>query len=130
MPLSGGGHIRVDERIVDDESPIIGANIAVYQAHVVGIVQTEQASMSDKCRKEYRKRIKHIYRWLMEKCPDYFDVGTRLLTQEQCDDPMFLAHTNDLDLRYAGINVLFIKAFLSSKKVKRVVTETYMRMAR
>ena len=32
------GRIRVDERVVDDESPIIGANIAVDQAHVVGIV--------------------------------------------------------------------------------------------
>ena len=121
---SGGGRIRVDERVVDDESPIIGANIAVDQAHVVGIVQTEQASMSDKCRKEYRNRIKHIYRWLMETYPDYFEVGTRVLTQDERDDPVFFAHTNDRDLRYAGINVFFIKAFLSTKKVKRVLTET------
>ena len=118
------GRIRVDERVVDDESPIIGANIAVDQAYVVGIVQTEQASMSDKCRKEYRNRIKHIYRWLMEKYPDYFEVGTRVLTQDERDDPVFFAHTNDRDLRYAGINVFFVKAFLSAKKVKRVLTET------
>jgi hypothetical protein len=109
---SGGGRIRVDERVVDDESPIIGANIAVDQAHVVGIVQIEQASMSDKCKKEYRNRIKHIYRWLMEKYPDYFEVGTRVLTQDERDDPVFFAHTNDRDLRYAGINVLMIPCFL------------------
>jgi hypothetical protein len=89
---SDGGRIRIDERIVDEESPIIGANIAVDQAHVVGIVQTKKASMSDKCRKEYRNRIKHIYRWLMEQYPDYFEVGTRILTQDECDDPVFL-HT-------------------------------------
>jgi hypothetical protein len=71
--------------------------------------------MSDKCRKEYRNRIKHIYRWLMEKYPDYFEVGTRVLTQDGHDDPVFVAHTNDRDLRYAGINVFFVKAFLSAK---------------
>jgi hypothetical protein len=70
---SGGCRIRVDERIVDDKSPIIGANIAVDQAHVnVGIVQTEQALMSDKCRKGYRNRMNHIYKWFMEKYQYYF----------------------------------------------------------
>ena len=56
----------------------------------------------------------------MEKYPDYFEVGTRVLTQDERDDPVFFAHTNDRDLRYAGINVFFVKDFLSAKKVKRV----------
>jgi hypothetical protein len=58
-----GGLICVVRRVVDDES----ADIATNQAHAVGIEQTEQTlSIPHQCRKEYRERVKQIYRWLIE----------------------------------------------------------------
>jgi hypothetical protein len=65
---NGGGLIliRVVRRIVDDESAS-GADIATNQAHVVGIDQTEQTlSIPHQCRKEYRERVKQIFRGLMK----------------------------------------------------------------
>ena len=71
----GGGRIRVHERTVDDETELIGGAIELSAEHRNDVVETEQMDMADKTRREYRNRIKRIYKWLMNSTdyPDYFE---------------------------------------------------------
>ena len=77
------GRIRVHERNVDDEAQIIGAGIQINARHTSDIIATEQSGMEDKTRREYRNRIKRMIRWWMENYPDYFEQGTRVLSEEE-----------------------------------------------
>eukprot|EP00804_Cyclotella_cryptica_P019648 CCRYP_013974-RA/>CCRYP_013974-RA protein AED:0.42 eAED:0.43 QI:0/0/0/1/0/0/2/0/87 len=76
--------------------------------------------MEDKTRREYRNRIKHISDWLMVHYPTYFEEGTRLLSEDEKQDKVFFAHNTNRDLCYSELNVQVIKAFLSSKKKKKI----------
>ena len=116
----GGGRIRVHERTVDDEAELIGGAIELSAEHRNDIVETEQMDMADKTRREYRNRIKRIYKWLMNSTdyPGYFEEGTRLVTQAEKEDSVKFHHTNNRDLKYNGLNVTVIKAFLSEVKKK------------
>ena len=124
MPRRGNqsnGRIHVHERTVDDGTNILHAGATLAEEHTTEITATEQAQMEDRTRKEYRNRIRHIYIWWMVECyPDYFEVGTRLLSNKDKQDPVAFHHTNDRDLVYAGLNVAMVKSFLSVKKKKRV----------
>ena len=53
---AGGSRRRAHERDVDDEVPVIGADLQIAGEHVEEIRGTEAKQMSDKCRKDYRNR--------------------------------------------------------------------------
>ena len=107
------------ERTVDDVAGIIDAGIDVAEEHYEEIMVTEARQMMDRTRREYRNRIKHVYRFWMEKYPAYFEVGTRLLSESEKQDRAAFHHTNDRDIIYQGIDVTLVKAFLVVKKKKR-----------
>ena len=56
--------------------------------------------------------------WWRNKYPSYYEDGTVALSEEDRNDPTKYYHTNRRDLRYAGLNVRMVKAFLVSKKIK------------
>jgi len=123
MPRRGNqsnGRIHVHEGTVDDGTNILHAGATLAEEHTTEITATEQAQMEDRTRKEYRNRIRHIYRWWMESYPEYYEIGTVLLSEEEKQDTVAFHHTNDRDLVYAGLNVAMVKSFLSVKKKKRV----------
>ncbi|KAL3764962.1 hypothetical protein ACHAW5_006670 [Stephanodiscus triporus] len=74
--------------------------------------------MEDKTRKEHRRRLRHLYTWWQHKYIDYFENGTRALSDDEMKDPVRFHHTNDRDIIYEGLNVSFVLAFLVSKKTK------------
>merc|ERR1719253_1914710 len=78
--------------------------------------------MVDKMRREYRNRIRRIYTWLMNSADytSYFKQRTRVVSQADKEDPVKFHHTNERDLKYNGLNVTVIKAFLSEVKKKKV----------
>ncbi|KAL3804031.1 hypothetical protein HJC23_006422 [Cyclotella cryptica] len=115
-----GGRIHVHQRNVDNQTQTIRGDIVINHEHLDGIIETEQRSMEDKTRREYRNRIKHIIDWLMVHYPTYFEEGTRLLSEDEKQDKVFFAHNTNRDLRYSRLNVQLIKAFLSSKKKKKI----------
>ncbi|KAL3789407.1 hypothetical protein HJC23_001955 [Cyclotella cryptica] len=115
-----GGRIHVHQRNVDDKTQTIRGDIVINHEHLDGIIETEQRSMEDKTRREYRNRIKHIIDWLMVHYPTYFEEGTRLLSEDEKQEKVFFAHNTNRDLCYSGLNVQLIKAFLSSKKKKKI----------
>jgi hypothetical protein len=114
------GRIHLHQRNTDDVSQLINADMTIMAEHVAAINATTQKEMDDKTRKEYRNRIRHIYRWWMEHYPNYFENGTRVLTQEEKEDQVMFHHTNDRDIIYTGLNVSLVLAFLSHKKNKSV----------
>ena len=114
------GRIHVHERTVNDAAEIIGANIEIASEHQDEIIATEQSSMLDKTRREHRNRIARIYNWWMKNYPEYFEIGTRVLSKDEKNDPVKYHHRNNRDIRYTGLNVKHVKAYLSQKKTKRV----------
>ncbi|KAL7538044.1 hypothetical protein ACHAXR_008244 [Thalassiosira sp. AJA248-18] len=102
------------------KSLVIGASIEINQEHTDDIIDTEQKSMEDKTRREYRNRIARIYKWWLKEYPDYFEEGTRVLSDDEKNDTIKFHHRNDRDIIYSGLNVDLFKAFLSFKKKKKV----------
>ena len=115
----GGGRVQVHERRVDDATAVIDADIEIAEEHSEEIRQTEAKQMEDRTRKNYRNRIRHIYTWWMKNYSDYFEHGTRVLSEAERNDRVAFHHTNGRDLVYSGLNVNMVKAFLVSKKKKR-----------
>ena len=116
----GGGRIHVHQRNVDDGTAIIRGDAPILEEHSSEITATEQSQMEDRTRKEYRNRIRHIYRWWMEAYPEYFEQGAYVLSDDQKRDRVAFHHTNERDLIYSGLNVQMVKSFLSVKKKKRI----------
>jgi len=114
------GRIHVHQRNTDDVSELINANMAITAEHAYEINATTNKEMDDKTRREYRNRIRHIYRWWMQHYPMYFENGTRVLTEQDKSDQVKFHHTNDRDIIYTGLNVSLVMAFLSDKKKKSV----------
>lgn len=123
------GRIHVHERDTNTETPIIGQGLALIDEHNAAILDTEDMAMCDKTRKEYRNRIKRICKFWKEKYPDYHEKGTRVLLQEQKEDPALYHFNNEEDLVYDGLNVNMIKAYLSKKKMKRPDKDGVVKMA-
>ena len=119
----GGGRIEVHDRNVDDTTKIIGEDIAIDDVHTQDINETEQSSMEDRTRKEYRNRIGRVCKWTETGYPEYYELGTRILDEDEKKDIVKFHHTNDRDLIYSGINVQVIKAYLSEKKKKKVAAD-------
>ena len=77
--------------------------------------------MVDKTRKEYRRRVRCIYKWWQDKYPEYFEAGTRALDDEEKNDAAKFHFKNDRDIIYTGLNAKAVLAYLSEKKKKRLV---------
>ena len=89
-----GGRIRVHQRRTDDATPLIGGVIALQVHHTTVITTTWDKYMTDKCRKDYRNRIKRFIEWFKVSYPSYYDEGTRDLSPEELADPSNVYHTN------------------------------------
>jgi hypothetical protein len=90
----------------------------VLHEHSSSVRQTERISLSEKNKRNYRNRIKHMYKFFEEYYPEYFNVGVRKLTEEDVSDADMFWWKNEYDLIYAGLNVKMIKAFLGWQKKK------------
>ena len=119
----GGGRVQVHERRVDDATAVINADIEIAEEHSEEIRQTEAKQMEDRTRKNYRNQNRHIYTWWNENYPNYFEHGTRVLSEAERNDRVAFHHTNGRDLVYSGLNVNMVKAFLVSKKKKRTQSD-------
>ena len=60
-----------------------------------------------------------MIQFLANEYPDYYESGTRPLTEEEKNDrSLFHHHKNEWDLVCSGLNMQVIKAFLAQKKKK------------
>ena len=112
------GRILPHQRDTNDVTPIINGGTVIDAEHAEAIQHTQAKDMEDKTRKEHRRRIRHLYTWWQHTYIDYFENGTRALSDDEMKDPVRFHHTNDRDIIYEGLNVSFVLAFLVSKKTK------------
>jgi len=110
----GGGRIRV----TDDSAVTIGAEVEVRAEHVAAVNATKTKESSDETRRGHRRRLKKLIQWWMVEYPDYFEVGTRVLSTEEKADPMKFYHTCDRDLVYEGLRVDMVIAYMAATKTK------------
>ena len=114
----------------NDENPpvsILGANLEPDAGFQEAVQETEEMAKKRKTMIEHRNRIKHIYEFWIDKCPEYAytDINTKTsllgivkLTDEQKQDRSSFHYKNTHDLVYQGINIKYVKAFLGQKKKK------------
>jgi hypothetical protein len=81
---SRGGRIRV----TDDSIVTIGTNVEVRAEHVNAVNATRTKESSDETQKGHCCRLKKLMQWWMAEYPDYFEIGTRVLSEEEQNDPM------------------------------------------
>ena len=115
---SSRARICLCKQNTNDAVETLGANIPMSEKHHDQIRDTLSHGMKQNPCVDYRNQIKHIYSFFQNEYPEYFEVGVVELTQEQKNDPDKFYHKNVYDLKYEGINVQLIKAFLGQKKVK------------
>ena len=85
--------------------------------------------MDDKTRREYRNYINRIIQFCFTHYPSYYENGTRLLRKNEKADPVKFHHRNKRDLVYSGLNIQFMKVYLSHKKTKKVDADGKMILA-
>jgi hypothetical protein len=105
---------------------ILGANLEPNAGFQEAVAETEEMAKKRKTMIEHRNRIKHIYEFWIENCPEYAyadDTHTELLgivelTAEETQERRSFHYKNTHDLVYDGINIKYVKAFLGQKKTK------------
>jgi hypothetical protein len=105
-----GGRIRV----TDDSVETLGTHVEVRAEHVSAVNATKIKESSDTTRQGHRRRLKKLILWWMTEYPEYFEVGTRVLTQEEKDNPMNYYHTCDRDIIYEGLRVDMVLAYMGT----------------
>jgi hypothetical protein len=118
---TGGGRIHPYQRDTDDVTPILGdlLELETNEDFQSQYHETLRASMDDKARKDYRCRIQRIAKFWEAKCPEYFNIGTRLVSHGELQDiTKFHFNRYKYDLIYKGLNVKYVLHFLRSTKTK------------
>jgi hypothetical protein len=112
--------LQEQEEKQEARSSIIGQDLQINEAHLAGIQDTEDYDKMLSTMYNYRNRIQEICEWLKKECSDYAELhgGVVLITDAQKRDRSFIAHKSTLDLKYDGLNVEFIKIFMSNRKKK------------
>ena len=107
----GRGQILPHERDCDREGDIIGEDllIANYEEEILA---TTTHLMSDGTRKDYRRRIVCMHKWLEKEHPSYFIKVFRIIPPEELKTPKyFYFNIYDRDLVYCGMNAKYIISF-------------------
>jgi hypothetical protein len=92
---------------------ILEANLELDVGFQEAVLETEDMAKKRKTMIEHQDLIKHLYEFWIEKCPEYTALGTVELTEEQKQNTKSFHYKKTHDLVYEGINVKYVKAFLS-----------------
>ena len=119
-PARQGGRILTHQRETADAA-ILGADLCIGDDAIGNIQETLDKGMDDTCRNNYRNRIKTIIIFFETKCPNYAPIGVREVSAEDQADrtKYYFGGKYKKDLVYTGLNVSFVKKFLSSTKYKK-----------
>ena len=117
-PNTTGGRVQPHQRDTNDNVQIIGGDLAVLAAHADAVNTKTALRMNDGTHRNYRNRTKRMIVFWQEKYPDYFENGTRIIPTEELADKTKHHHRNDRDIRYEGLNVKMVTAFMGANKFK------------
>lgn len=104
---------------VSEDATIIGQNIRISAEHKQKILETEQHEKEIKTMRDYRNRIQKVCNFIRSKYRSYVSVGGVVkLSRQLKSNPVFFAWKSKDDLKYTGLNINIIKAFLGQIKIK------------
>ena len=117
--------------MTDDSFATIGADVEVRTEHTSALNDTKKRENATKTRSEHRNRLKNLIEWWRTEYPDYFEAGTKVLSQQDRDNPMLFYHTCDRDIVYEGLRVDMVLAYMAGNKYKKkngkLYSHTHMR---
>ena len=113
------GRAQGGTRLYGTAVPTIGTDVVVRAEHVNALNETKTKASQTQTRRGHRRRIKKIIEWWMEEYPDYFEIGTCVLSQEEkADTMMFHFDFCDRDIEYRGLRIDMLLAFMAANKRK------------
>ena len=97
-------------RNTDNSVPIILGDVTLTNAEKAKIAETEGFHWKDSTKNDYRNRINTFCVYLKDNDSDYFEVGVRVVTDEDRKDPSLYLHGKRIqyDLMYSGFNQTII----------------------
>ena len=114
-----GGRIRPDERHTNDTAPLLGAALGPASETFNDLMhETEEKGMTNKNRKDYRRRMQRICEFWQKENPEYFAVGVVEVTEEARANKRHYYFNYKYDLKYEGLNHQYFLHFLLSTKKK------------
>jgi hypothetical protein len=111
--------------VTDDSFAAIGADVEVHTEHTSALNDTKQRENAKKTRSEHRNRLKNLIDWRRTEYPEYFEAGTKVLSQRDRVDPMLYYHTCDRDIIYKGLRVDMVLAYMAGNKYKKKSGKLY-----
>ena len=102
--------------MTDDTFASAGADVEVRNEHTSALNDTKMRENAIKMRNEHCCCLKKIIAWWRMEYPDYFEVGTKVLSQQDRDDAMLYYHTCDRDIVYKGFHVDMVLAYMAGNK--------------
>ena len=107
----------------DDSNPIINPDTELIPSHLSKINETSIGGKELRTRQDYCRRINHLILWWQEHYPSYYEVGTRVIPQEELENEMLFYYPKQRnyigrDIIYRGLNVDLVLAYLGSTKCK------------
>jgi hypothetical protein len=81
----------------------VGAEVEVQSEHLRALNVTKTKENVEETQKTHHHCIKNLIKWWMTEYPDYFEVGTHILSAEEKADPMMFYHTCDHNVIYSGL---------------------------
>jgi hypothetical protein len=113
------GRIHVYQRDVNDATPILGADIQMGETVTGDLQETLKLRMEDGTRVDYRRRLHRIIEFWEENYSNYYAVGVvKVLPEDLIDPSKYYFDRFKTDLKYDGLNVKMVLAFLVYTKDK------------
>ena len=114
------GRIHPHQRNTDDAGDIVGANLELPEDFKAKFQETIKHDITDKCRADYRNRLKRIMKFWKEETPDMYAVGVVDVSELDQHDVSkhFFKGKYKLDLQYTGLNVDYVIYFMTKSKTK------------
>ena len=110
----GGGRFHV----TNDTAETVGASVTVHHEHTSAMNDTKQRESATATQRGHRNCLKKLIEWWMKEYPAYYEAGTKVVTQEEKNDPMLYHHTCDCDIVYEDICVDMVLAYMAANKKK------------
>ena len=115
---------RGRQRICDDSHDTIGSNLNVTLNHVKEMNKTKKQQNMLATRGGHRRLLNTIMTFWQENYPDYFEAGTRYISEDEVNNEMLFYYPNQKaymkrDMIYHGLNVDFVLAFFAGTKKKK-----------
>lgn len=109
---------RKNRLSANPDSSIIGQDINLTENVEALIRETNNNDLDQDTKRNYRNRLNEIMKFWESNYYEYYEQGTHSLSAQELNDSNRFWHKNTRDIKYEGINIRMVLAFLGTKKCK------------